>query len=379
MELTRRKTLAILGGGVVLAAGAGAYRVTRTPDAAVAPWQMAGEYDDFRMRVLSYAILAPNPHNRQPWMVDLSVADQITLFVDTDRMLPATDPFNRQITIGLGCFLELLRMAAAQEGVNATFDLFPEGEDAAALDGRPVAVVKMHGAASADPLFEHVMARRSQKVPYDVERPVSDQVLATLKDASLYGSQIQASNDASDVAHYRERTTDALLVEIETPHTFQESIDVFRIGKNEINANPDGIDFSGPLFETLHLTGQFTREATGDPSTMAYKAGVDAVLANTQTAMAHIWLISAANSRIDQINIGRDWLRLNLSTTSLGVAMQPLSQILQEYPEMQEHYGFIHETLAPEGGTVQMFARLGYCAPVTPSPRWPVEEKILHG
>ena len=71
MALTRRKTLALIGGGSILAAGgAGAYAVTRTPQTALLPWEQAGQYDDPRMRALSYAILAPNPHNRQPWLVD---------------------------------------------------------------------------------------------------------------------------------------------------------------------------------------------------------------------------------------------------------------------------------------------------------------------
>ncbi|MEM6324789.1 MAG: twin-arginine translocation pathway signal protein, partial [Pseudomonadota bacterium] len=113
--MKRRMMLKLLGGGIVTAAaGATAFATTRTPHAALAPWADAGaaRYADPRMRALSYAILAPNPHNRQPWMVALDGTDSLTLFFDTDRQLPATDPFDRQLTIGLGCFLELLEMAA---------------------------------------------------------------------------------------------------------------------------------------------------------------------------------------------------------------------------------------------------------------------------
>ena len=46
MSLTRRKTLAVLGGGLILAAGGTGYRLTRTPDAALAPWTAAGGYGD---------------------------------------------------------------------------------------------------------------------------------------------------------------------------------------------------------------------------------------------------------------------------------------------------------------------------------------------
>ena len=65
MPLTRRKTLALIGGGTILAAtGAAGFAVTRTPHQALAPWAAAGRYDDPLMRALSYAILAPNPHPR---------------------------------------------------------------------------------------------------------------------------------------------------------------------------------------------------------------------------------------------------------------------------------------------------------------------------
>ena len=159
MILTRRKTLNILGGGAVLAAAAGGYAVTRTPQSATAPWDAAGQYVDPRLFALSHAILAPNPHNRQPWMVRLDGEDGLTLFVDTERLLPHTDPFSRQIVVGLGCFLETLVIAAAEKGLAVDIDPFPEGEDAAALDGRPVASCRFRPGAASDPLFSQVPYR----------------------------------------------------------------------------------------------------------------------------------------------------------------------------------------------------------------------------
>lgn len=98
--MNRRFFLKLAGGGVVLAAGGAAlFAYTRTPNAALAPWSLAGTYDDPRKNALSHAILAPNPHNRQPWIVALNGEDELTLYFDTDKQLPHTDPFDRQITI----------------------------------------------------------------------------------------------------------------------------------------------------------------------------------------------------------------------------------------------------------------------------------------
>ncbi|WP_299281145.1 twin-arginine translocation pathway signal protein [uncultured Tateyamaria sp.] len=381
MTLSRRKTLALMGGGFIVAAGgAAALAVTRTPNSALAPWTAAGGYSDPRMNALSYAILAPNPHNRQPWLVDLRRDDEVTLHVDTDRLLPHTDPFNRQIVVGLGCFLELMTLAAAQQGYGVELDLFPDGEDPSGLDTRRVAVARFVQGVEvpAHDLFAHVMQRRSLKEPYDTARPVDPGVLADVI-AAAERTQVNGTVAPGDIAALREISHVALRIEIETPHTYKESVDLFRIGSREVEANPDGIDFSGPAFEAMALTGAFSREAALDQSSMAYRGGLKAVFENADTAMGHIWQVTPANTRTDQINAGRDWLRLNLATTRAGLGMQPLSQGLQEYPEMSDIYKDLHARFAPDGGTVQMFARIGYGPEVGQSPRWPLERKILEG
>ena len=380
--MDRRKFLKVAGGGVILAAGVGALgmRLTRMPEAASQPWRDAGSlYDEPRRKALSYAILAPNPHNRQPWLIDLAAADTVTVHVDRDRVLPHTDPLNRQITIGIGCFLELMRMAASQDGYRVAFDLFPDGQDASALDARPVAVARFtqDPSVTRDPLFRHVLARRSLKEPFDLERPVPTPAMDAMRAVVGNGNAVGASNDPAHVATLRALTSAAMLIEIETPRTYKESVDLFRIGKTEIEANPDGIDFSGPMFEAMHLTGMFTREAALDTTSTAYAEGITAVLRTTDTAMGHVWLVSPGNTRIDQINAGRDWLRINLAATAAGLGAHPLSQALQEYPEMAASYAEAHRMLAPGGGTVQMLGRLGYGIATPPSPRWPLETRML--
>lgn len=381
MQITRRKMIGIIGGGTILGAtaGIGGFLTTRTPSKALEPWDLAGGYIEPRKRALSYAILAPNPHNRQPWLVDLSEADKVTLYVDTEKMLPHTDPFNRQITIGLGCFIELLRMAAAQDGYEVTVESFPRGFSQDKLDKRPVAVMsfKHNSKVKKDPLFKHVLKRSSLKEPYDLNKPVPDQVLSDLQKLQQTGVALGTTNDTKKIVELRKLTHEALAIEIETPRTYKESVDLFRIGKAEINANPDGIDFSGPLFDSLAAIGVFSREVALDTNSSGYQQGIAAVMANVDTAMGYVWLITDTNTRVDQLNAGRDWIRVNLTTTQNGVGIQPLSQCLQEYPEMSEKIAQIHKMLNATGKTVQMFGRLGYAAPVAPSPRWPIEAKII--
>ena len=379
MQIQRRKMIALMGGGVILAAGAGAFVSTRSPSKALAPWNLAGSYSEPRKRALSYAILAPNPHNRQPWLVDLSEQDRITLYVDTNKMLPHTDPFNRQITVGLGGFLELLRMAAAEDGYQTSLESFPQGVNQEKLDARPIAVISFtrNLEVERDPLFRQVLDRRSLKEPYDMNRLVPQSALTRLGELEQTGVALTSTNQAQMVAKIRQLTHTGLAIEIETPRTYKESVDLFRIGKAEINANPDGIDFSGAKFESLAFAGLFSREVALDKSSSAYQEGINSIMASADSAVAYIWLTTETNSRIDQLNAGRDWLRVNLATTELGIAVHPMSQCLQEYAEMDEHFADMQQLLNAEGKTIQMLARMGYAAPVPTSPRWSIDAKII--
>jgi len=376
--MNRRKFLTLVGGGIIIAAGSG-YAATRTPTKALAPWGQAGTYSDPRLNALSYAILAPNPHNRQPWTIELIGADTVSIGFDANRQLPHTDPFDRQLTIGMGCFLELMIMAANASGFAVDLELFPDGEDDKEISGKRVALARFatSAAAKADPLFAHVLDRRSTKESHDMTKPVSTGALDKLIAAGQNNTRLGGTVDEQELIFWRKATTQAMEIELDTPRTYKESVDLMRIGKAEINANPDGIELPGLMMDVMGATGLMTREASLDTNSMAFKSGKDIVLAPLQTSMGFLWMTTPNNSRLSQIAAGRDWVRANLAATSIGLAYHPNSQCLQEYAEMKTHYDDVHTRLAPEGGTVQMLIRIGYCAPVGPTPRWPLETRIV--
>lgn len=196
-------------------------------------------------------------------------------------------------------------------------------------------------------------------------------------DPNLPGIAFGGTVDDAKVAELRDIMWTAWVIEVETPRTHQESVDLMRLGRREIAANPDGIDLGGGMMEALIATRLVTRESLATPGTRAYQAGFDIYQPMIEATPAAVWLTSQGNRRKDQINAGRAWLRLNLKTTKAGLARHPVSQALQEYPEMAEQYGRAHRLLASPGETVQMLGRLGYAAPVPQTPRWGLDDKLV--
>ena len=106
---------------------------------------------DPRIRAMAYAVLAPNALNLQPWLAELPGDDTMVLRCDLTRRLPAADAEDRMTVIGFGNFLELLRIAAAQDGYEAVASPFPEGEPHPALDGRPIAAIRFTKGGAVSP------------------------------------------------------------------------------------------------------------------------------------------------------------------------------------------------------------------------------------
>jgi hypothetical protein len=368
MPALRRDFLRLVGGGVVAAVLPPAAGCAARPDLG-APWRDpgAGETDP-RLKAIAYGLLAPNPHNMQPWMADLHEPGVVTLYVDPQRLLPVTDPYNRQIVVGCGAFLELMRMSAAEQGFEAEITPFPQGEAEPRLDDRPFARVVFRPGGARDPLFAHVLARRTSRIPFKAS-PVAPSVAAQIAAASLAGAPAASVVEPTQIATLRALVYEGARVEAFTPDASHESCQRTFIGSADIARRRYGVSIDGPAIEAAHAVGLLTQAKLEQPGTWAFNAGLSFLKTLADTAQGFVWLSTPTNSRAEQILAGRSYLRMNTQATALGVAMHPWSQTLQEYPTMAGPYGQAHKLLAPDGSRLQMLVRIGYAEPVAPAPR----------
>jgi hypothetical protein len=370
----RRRFVQLVGGGAVLATlgGCGA----GMPDAAVQAWTQRADPADLRRWMLAHALLAPNPHNRQPWLADLRRDGEITLVCDAERLLPETDPFGRQIVIGCGAFIELAVLAAAERGVAVQVQPFPDGEPATDRlpGGQAIArlVLGPAGSATPDALFAQIRRRHTHKGVYDSARTVPPalvtQWLSTAQAANLSSGVI---DDAPRLQSLRTITRTAYEIECTTPRTWLESAHLMRIGPAAIAQHRDGISIAGALPRAMHAVGLFDPLQVPLRGSSGHGQVMDRFDAH-QTGSGYLWLASAGNGRRAQLATGRAYVRAHLMACAAGVDMHPLSQALQEFAEVREQRLAVHRLLGldPAQHTLQMLARVGYgVTPAGPSPR----------
>ena len=376
--MDRRDFIRVAGGGCIFAAtslSAGCSQ--RMPASAIEDWKGPSQEPDVRRWILGYAILAPHSHNLQSWLVDLATPNEILLRCDLNRLLPETDPFSRQIMMSHGTFLELLDIAARERGLRPQITLFPEGAFGPdKLDQRPVARVRLVPDATVekDPLFAQILKRHTNRSRYDIDRPVPAEAWKAMADAVKpnplrFGFVGKERSEA--LTQHRAIAAEAWRIELTTPRTVMESYKVLRVGAAEIEKYRDGLYVLDPMVVWLDRVGLFDRSKAPAPDAYATTSQVKEFGKKLDSTPGFLWMVTEGNDRAIQVAAGRAYARVQLAATAHDLAMQPLQQALQEYPEQAGPYANAKRLLdaAQPGHTVQMWARVGFAPPVDPAPR----------
>jgi hypothetical protein len=389
--MNRRSALRLmaLGAGTLViapATGCGKHAGTSTT-LALAPWSgpPPGEHD-LRLRALAYAVLAPNAHNTQPWLLGLG-DDRIDLYVDPARLLPETDPPYRQTHISQGTFIELLVIALAEHGTASEVRYFPDGEYASdRLEDLPVARVRMlAGPVAKDPLFAAITARTSTKRVYEPGRALSLSDGEALSHALTgEGLSLQIVDEVGARSRLADICADAMAVEVKAPSRNVETARWFRFSEDEIEEKRDGFSVLqsgvGTLKRWVAETFVLDRASASDPKGSFARGAVDQTRDQARSAAAFGALTSDENTRRAQVVAGRAYARVALTATARGLAMHPMSQALEEYPDMAVTKQRLERELSlSPGRTIQMLFRLGH-AEVTPhTPRRDVHALLRPG
>ncbi|MDP3938522.1 MAG: twin-arginine translocation signal domain-containing protein [Deltaproteobacteria bacterium] len=370
-------TVVAMAGGVWQACGKG----DAGPEGGVAfePWRnWQGTPEEGPLALVRAGILAASPLNTQPWIFHVT-EDRIDVFLDTARLLPATDPFQRQAHMGLGCAVENMVEAGSPNGYRVQVTLPAAGDAAAGADKQaPVARLDLERVRPGLPVFLHLVSKRhTNRGPYDPARAISEEFPLSMK----LGMETYPSMDL--VYHLeppaRDRlgkglleVTEALLSEDEV---LQEMIRWSRRDPAAANKSRDGV-----MQGAAGGSGGDAPEAVAEAARRAAKEQI------SSAACLGVLVSNNPYDRREAVAAGRLMQHFYLWSTSFGIAMQPLCQpitFLDRERARNDARPLPADltSLLPPIGWQPMFAfRMGYAlSPAGPSPRRGLEDVVKKG
>jgi len=304
--------------------------------------------------LLRYAILAPSNRNTQPWQFAVG-RDQVTIHADFSRWQEVSDSHQRELYISLGCALENLLFALEHFGFGHVVTRAPGADDESvavqiAILDRPV-VSPVRSAS----MFEAMVRRHTHHGRYR-RRVVPPKVLQKLMDCKAeHDLNLLLTPDAAI-----KRAVDKLMLEgdalaFSNPRYRKELADC--IGEGSFGGT--WLLSRAQEFAVAHL-GVSKAVARGDHAALM--------------SSPVFGLISGhSGSHEARIKAGQLLERLYLAATTLGLFLQPISQLLEV-----ESVRLKFSKLFRAGGVPMMPFRLGYAdTPGHRTPRRPLEDVLL--
>ena len=281
---------------------------------------------------------APSAHNTQPWVLRYA-PDAVHVGVDPARTLPASDPTGRDLLLGLGALVESCLVVAADVGVPVRAVV---ASGAAVAGGPHVPAVRLVAADAvyATPFTAADVAdrrvARGRYAPGPLPGPVLDAVVA------LAGGPAPVPVPAADLA-VDLRTADRLL--FATPPVARELGEWLRLHPRHARYRLDGLTDRalalsrpaayglGAALAALRTLPVLAR--AGLPAALAAAGGaplrpdgtVLVLTAGPDGALSG-GALSGADGAVGLVDAGRRLQRTWLALARHGLAVHPLSQLL---------------------------------------------------
>ncbi|NJC26984.1 Acg family FMN-binding oxidoreductase [Neolewinella antarctica] len=326
--MDRRKFLGVATGSVLTVGGAGylysdKHNVVRGDAATTGP--KVSPPDPVEWEILYLASLAPSGHNTQPWFVKYSEPHHWIICNDKSRWLPAVDPNQRETMLSVGAFLQNLEYAASNAGYTCQFDLL-----AATNQDEDVVAVKLIESESA-PAFDigKIKHRRTVRSDY-LNRLLSKEDTAYLfEEEKDFFSFIPSG--AKEWRYLNEQTIEANRLQSYRNSAEKELSEWIRFSSEDAEKHRDGL--TAASMEINGLPGWIVRNFYEESSVMK-KGFRDRNIENVieQVSQSAGWLLitSKDDSVAALLETGKRMQRLFLKVRERGIAIHPMTQILEE-------------------------------------------------
>jgi len=326
--MNRRKFIGIAGTSLAAAAGvsylvAETHNVTRTDIGS--QLSVGSRLHNDENAILYYASLAPSGHNTQPWFVKHIERFHWLICNDKSRWLPAVDPTQRETVLSIGAFLQNLEYAAGHYGYSCQFDIVGKSnQDENMVD---VKLVKMPAATDYD--VNNISSRRTLRSGF-LSNIITKATINYL--AGDDGNYLHYFPSGSrETSWINDQTVEANIKQAARDEAQAELSQWIRFSGKDAKKHCDGLTTAS--MEIEGIPAFFVRNFYGKKDVMK-QAFRDKTLDQVRDQVAHSagWIVitSSNNSVAMLIETGMRLQRLLLKVRTQGIAIHPMTQILEE-------------------------------------------------
>jgi nitroreductase len=328
------------------------------------PWQ----------EIVEEARWAQNAHNVQSWKLEVLNDRELTGGLDPERLLPETDPIGRQLVLSQGALSAAAEQTARELGYSLEATWI--GGDWTLEQGAEARLFKwtiIPTGPEPSPIIDGLSSAtvKYRMPPATLVADYSDR-LQSAYDGEGHRFIIESGGER--VAESIELAIASFEVEMRFEPTARESYDLTRIGRGARRKNPYGITLRGNFPSSVFwlvdgMAALFPQDLDqyADTSIELFTSAVE----NAETLVV---LTTRSNDPASWFEAGKSLQLLWMDLRTQGYELLPLSQGLQEYPEVAAYYERFHELWADDGESVQMIMSVGRpSSRFGRSPRLPVE------
>jgi nitroreductase len=367
--MKRRKFLSTAALGSVVIIGGTGYLMsdrtnfTRVDDALTTPINHMLHPDE--RQILYLASLAPSGHNTQPWFVTYIEPYHWVICNDKNKWLPAVDPSQRETMLSIGAFIQNLEYAASNAGYDCQIELL-----ATSNQDEKIADVKLTKAVTKT-LFpiDKIISRRTVRSDYlnDVLKKEDSNFL--FEEETNFFTFV--ARGAKECEYLNEQTIEANRIQSYRDPAEKELSEWIRFSSDAAREHRDGLTTAS--MEIKGISGWVVRNFYDKASVMKddfRNKNIEKVI--EQVAQSAGWLVITSKDKTvaSLLETGKRMQRLFLKVRDKGIAIHPMTQILEE-PSTNK---VVNQSLGIND-TIQFILRMGYVNnyPEPVSLRRPVE------
>ncbi len=333
----KRKKFIGIAGGTTLASMATAYLLSDKSNLVRADLEPGDDSTEPPLRdrnetlkpdekeILFLASLAPSGHNTQPWFVQVLEPYHWIIGNDRRKWLPAVDPTQRETILSIGAFMQNLDYAAAAFGYSCDWNLL-----ATTNQDERVMSVKLIKEASKNAFdITKIKSRRTVRSNFlsDVLKPEDLAYLVNSEPEFIH--YLPATSKESRFIN--EQTIEANRLQAYREPAQQELADWIRFSSKDAGHYRDGLTTAS--MEIEGFSGWVVRNFYGKDNVMKQdfrERGIDTVKQEVSASAGWILITSKDNSVATLLETGRRMQRLFLKVREKGIAIHPMTQILEE-------------------------------------------------